>query len=72
MSMLVGQGRRIDMHSEYAVVLLNRAVHTLVIDIFLRNIHPIVQRQQLEYGIFVVGQSESGIFNRGQIGRSTS
>ncbi|XP_055349117.1 beta-1,4-N-acetylgalactosaminyltransferase bre-4-like [Paramacrobiotus metropolitanus] len=31
----------------------------------LRNLHPVLQRQQLEYTIFVVEQSGTGVFNKG-------
>ncbi|GAB0091066.1 beta-1,4-N-acetylgalactosaminyltransferase bre-4 [Sergentomyia squamirostris] len=32
--------------------------------IFLKNLHPFLQRQQVAYGIFVVEQTEGNLFNR--------
>ncbi|KAG8190279.1 hypothetical protein JTE90_025792 [Oedothorax gibbosus] len=42
----------------------NRKAH---LDIFLQNIHPFLQAQQLDYGIFVIEQSEKHKFNRGKL-----
>ncbi|XP_053398332.1 beta-1,4-N-acetylgalactosaminyltransferase bre-4-like [Mercenaria mercenaria] len=33
--------------------------------VFLRNIHPFLQQQQLEYGIFVIEMPPYAAFNRG-------
>ncbi|XP_059145781.1 beta-1,4-N-acetylgalactosaminyltransferase bre-4-like [Physella acuta] len=38
-----------------------RQIH---LKIFLRHMHPFLQRQNLEYGIFVVEQAEGQLFNR--------
>lgn len=35
--------------------------------IFLRNIHAFLQRQQIDYGVYVVEQSSGGSFNRGML-----
>ncbi|XP_031635475.1 beta-1,4-galactosyltransferase 4-like [Contarinia nasturtii] len=35
--------------------------------IFLKNIHPFLQKQQLEYGIFIVEQTVGTIFNRAML-----
>lgn len=35
--------------------------------IFLKNIHPFLQKQQLEYGIFVIEQTVGTKFNRGML-----
>ncbi|XP_055940432.1 beta-1,4-galactosyltransferase 4-like isoform X1 [Argiope bruennichi] len=37
------------------------------LDIFLQNMHPFLQAQQLDYGIFVIEQSEKHKFNRGKL-----
>lgn len=39
----------------------DRAEH---LPIFLKNIHPFLMKQQIEYGIFVIEQIEGGQFNR--------
>lgn len=39
----------------------DRAHH---LPIFLKNIHPFLMKQQIEYGIFVVEQIADGLFNR--------
>lgn len=35
--------------------------------VFLQNMHPFLQAQQLDYGIFVIEQSEKEEFNRGKL-----
>lgn len=42
----------------------NREEH---LQIFLQNMHPFLQAQQLDYGIFVIEQSEKHEFNRGKL-----
>jgi len=42
----------------------NRAHHLAAL---LRHIHPFLQRQQVEYGIYVVNQTDSAPFNRGMV-----
>ncbi|XP_065211154.1 beta-1,4-N-acetylgalactosaminyltransferase bre-4-like [Planococcus citri] len=37
------------------------------LNIFLRNIHPFLQKQQLDYTIFIVEQAGDGPFNRGML-----
>lgn len=37
------------------------------LDLFLQHMHPFLQRQQLQYGIFVVEQSERHAFNRAKL-----
>lgn len=37
------------------------------LDLFLQHMHPFLQRQQLQYGIFVVEQSGRHAFNRGKL-----
>lgn len=32
--------------------------------IFLKNLHPLLMKQQIEYGIFVIEQITDGLFNR--------
>jgi N-terminal region of glycosyl transferase group 7 len=41
-----------------------RAVHLRVL---LANLHPLLKRQQVEYGIFVVEQANVGAFNRAML-----
>ncbi|XP_075211488.1 beta-1,4-N-acetylgalactosaminyltransferase bre-4-like isoform X3 [Lycorma delicatula] len=42
----------------------DRAHH---LNIFLKNIHPFLQRQQIDYGIFVIEQAGYGMFNRAML-----
>lgn len=42
----------------------NRNAH---LRIFLNNIHPFLQRQQLDYRIFIIQQLKTGPFNRGML-----
>ncbi|TKR64210.1 hypothetical protein L596_024783 [Steinernema carpocapsae] len=35
--------------------------------IFLKNLHPLLQKQQLDYKIFIVDQSEDQVFNRAKL-----
>lgn len=37
------------------------------LDLFLQHMHPFLQRQQLQYGVFVVEQSERHAFNRAKL-----
>lgn len=37
------------------------------LDLFLQHMHPFLQRQQLQYGMFVVEQSERHAFNRAKL-----
>jgi beta-1,4-galactosyltransferase 1 len=37
------------------------------LSIFLHHLHPILQRQQLSYQIFVIEQSPEELFNRGTL-----
>lgn len=37
------------------------------LDLFLQHMHPFLQRQQLQYGVFVVEQSERRAFNRAKL-----
>ena len=39
----------------------NRAEH---LELFLFHMHPVLQRQQLDYQIFVIEQAGEGAFNR--------
>lgn len=39
----------------------DRADH---LPVFLKNIHPLLMKQQIEYGIFVIEQIADGLFNR--------
>lgn len=39
----------------------DRADH---LPVFLKNIHPLLMKQQIEYGIFVIEQIDDGLFNR--------
>lgn len=39
----------------------DRADH---LPVFLKNIHPLLMKQQVEYGIFVIEQIADGLFNR--------
>ncbi|XP_039301116.1 beta-1,4-N-acetylgalactosaminyltransferase bre-4-like, partial [Nilaparvata lugens] len=42
----------------------DRAAHLRV---FLKNMHPFLQRQQISYGIFIVEQAGDGPFNRAML-----
>lgn len=42
----------------------DRATH---LPVFLKNIHPFLMKQQIEYGIFIVEQISDGLFNRAAI-----
>lgn len=42
----------------------DRAVH---LPIFLKNLHPLLMKQQVDYGIFIVEQNENGAFNRAKL-----
>uniref|UniRef100_A0A1B6D717 Beta-1,4-N-acetylgalactosaminyltransferase n=1 Tax=Clastoptera arizonana TaxID=38151 RepID=A0A1B6D717_9HEMI len=42
----------------------NREVHLYI---FLKNIHPMLQRQQIDYGIFIIEQAGEGPFNRAML-----
>uniref|UniRef100_A0A1B6HUM2 Beta-1,4-N-acetylgalactosaminyltransferase n=1 Tax=Homalodisca liturata TaxID=320908 RepID=A0A1B6HUM2_9HEMI len=42
----------------------NREVHLYIL---LRNLHPMLQRQQIDYGIFVIEQAGDGPFNRAML-----
>nr|CAD7412966.1 unnamed protein product [Timema poppensis] len=42
----------------------DRAQH---LAIFLRNLHPMLQRQQIDYGIYVIEQAGTGPFNRAML-----
>ncbi len=35
--------------------------------VFLRNIHPVLERQQLDYGIYVIEQFDNNSFNKGKL-----
>lgn len=39
----------------------DRATH---LPVFLKNIHPFLMKQQIEYGIFLIEQASDGLFNR--------
>lgn len=39
----------------------DRATH---LPIFLKNVHPFLMKQQIEYGIFIIEQISDGLFNR--------
>lgn len=42
----------------------DRAHH---LNIFLKNIHPFLQRQLVDYGVFVIEQAGDGVFNRAML-----
>lgn len=42
----------------------DRAKH---LNVFLAHLHPMLQRQQIDYGIFVIEQLQGGLFNRAKL-----
>lgn len=42
----------------------DRATH---LPVLLANLHPMLMRQQIEYGIFLIEQSAEGLFNRAML-----
>ncbi len=64
MWMMFGQCNFCIMKSKPLFLYRDRADH---LQIFLHHLHPILQRQQLEYRIFVIEQSREESFNRGTL-----
>lgn len=55
--------RECNAHDRVAIVIpyRDRPAH---LPVFLANIHPFLQKQQIEYGIFLIEQVPEGLFNR--------
>ena len=64
MWMMLGQCNFCIMKPKPLFLCRDRADH---LQIFLHHLHPILQRQQLEYRIFVIEQSREESFNRGTL-----